>query len=260
MVDYSAGGPALPEATHRCPTGAIQWLEAAQFDDADSSRHPQRGPICPASLVPRCACCDRSSASPPQAPGPYAGTTTALDGNTAVAVTEAGIGEAAGLGASYPGRYRRPGLARATAATRRKPAGETLWSHTADGPRGALATAIGLSLSGIRATAFLSSADLAGAQDLLASAAGRHLPLVAHLSNRALAGHASAMGSGHEALHISADSGCFMLFAANVQEAVDLTLIARRVAEQTLIPGLVIMDGDQTALAMQDVRLPDTNW
>jgi hypothetical protein len=37
LVDYSAGGPALPDATHRCPTGAIQWLEAAQFDDGDSA-------------------------------------------------------------------------------------------------------------------------------------------------------------------------------------------------------------------------------
>jgi len=35
-VDYSAGGPALPDATHRCPTGAIRWLEGAQFDDADT--------------------------------------------------------------------------------------------------------------------------------------------------------------------------------------------------------------------------------
>lgn len=36
VVDYAAGGPALPEATHRCPTGAIQWLEAAQFDDGNA--------------------------------------------------------------------------------------------------------------------------------------------------------------------------------------------------------------------------------
>jgi Na+-translocating ferredoxin:NAD+ oxidoreductase RNF subunit RnfB len=40
LVDYSAGGPALPEAAHRCPTGAIQWLEAAQFDDGDMSNRP----------------------------------------------------------------------------------------------------------------------------------------------------------------------------------------------------------------------------
>lgn len=31
VVDYAAGGPALPEATLRCPTGAIQWVERGQF-------------------------------------------------------------------------------------------------------------------------------------------------------------------------------------------------------------------------------------
>ena len=75
------------------------------------------------------------------------------------------------------------------------------------------------------------------------------------MSNRALAAHGGALGSGHEAFHMSADSGFFLLFAANVQEAVDFTYIARRAAEQALIPGLVVMDGEQTALAVQDVRL-----
>ncbi len=31
VVDYGAGGPAAPEATYRCPTGAIQWVEGEQF-------------------------------------------------------------------------------------------------------------------------------------------------------------------------------------------------------------------------------------
>lgn len=31
VVDYSAGGPASPKATFRCPTGAIQWVEGDQF-------------------------------------------------------------------------------------------------------------------------------------------------------------------------------------------------------------------------------------
>ncbi|EDN67706.1 electron transport complex protein [Beggiatoa sp. PS] len=31
IVDYSAGGPALPDAIRRCPTRAIQWLTGPQF-------------------------------------------------------------------------------------------------------------------------------------------------------------------------------------------------------------------------------------
>ena len=125
--------------------------------------------------------------------------------------------------------------------------------------RGAIAAAIGLSMSGTRATAFLSSPDLMKTQDLLVTAVGRHLPLVLHLSNRTIAGHAGALGSGHKAYYLSADSGFFLLHAINVQEAVDLSLIARRVAELTLIPGLVAMDGEQTALAAQEVSLPHPN-
>ena len=181
------------------------------------------------------------------------GTLLTLDGHSAVAMLEAGISDAAGLGASIRGR----GADLVWRLERQRRTDGDLHGHPADGARGALATAIGASLAGMRATAFINANDLAAVQDLLVSARGRHLPLVLHVSNQALAGHSTALGSGHEAVHISADSGCFLLFAANVQEAVDFTLIARQVAERTLIPGLVIMDGEQTAQAIQDVRLPD---
>ena len=31
VIDYSAGGPAAPAATYRCPTGAIRWVTGDQF-------------------------------------------------------------------------------------------------------------------------------------------------------------------------------------------------------------------------------------
>ncbi|MCK4871220.1 MAG: 4Fe-4S binding protein [Phycisphaerales bacterium] len=37
VVDYAAGGPAAPEATYRCPTGAIQWVEFSQFSPRASA-------------------------------------------------------------------------------------------------------------------------------------------------------------------------------------------------------------------------------
>lgn len=193
--------------------------------------------------------------SPTRSAGPYAGEPTALDGATAVAVTEAAISELAGLGASFPadtaefawrGEQRRHG---------RNLLGGALGGLGAEGARGALASALGAALGGSRATAFLSSVDLAAALDQLRAAAGRRAPLVVHLANRALPGPAQSFGSGHETLHMACSTGCFVLVAANVQEAVDFSLVARRVAEETLTPGLVAMDGEQTALAMQEVRL-----
>lgn len=38
VVDYSAGGPALPDATLRCPTGAIRWLTGRQFVEQELKR------------------------------------------------------------------------------------------------------------------------------------------------------------------------------------------------------------------------------
>ncbi len=184
------------------------------------------------------------------------GVETVLDGNTAVAITEACIADSAGLGASFPSDDT--GLAWRSEQQRNgsNMFGGLLQSHEAEGARGALAAATGMSMAGQRAAVFLSSQDLAGAQDLLVSAAGRRLPLVVHLSNRALASQGAALGSGHETVHLSADSGCFTLFAANAQQAVDFTLIARRVAELGLTPGIVAMDSEQTASAAQEVKLP----
>ncbi len=193
--------------------------------------------------------------APSRTEGHYAGNPTVLDGNSAVAVTEAAVGEAAGLGASYPADTADLAWRAEQSRHGVNLAGAPLASQSAEGPCGALANAIGLALAGIRATSFLSAPDLAAASHLLATAAGHRLPIVIHVTGRALCGQAPALGSGHEAFHLSADSGCFLLTAANVQEAVDFTLIVRRTAEQSLLPGLVAMDAEQTALSMQDVRL-----
>ena len=182
------------------------------------------------------------------------GLDTVLDGNSAVALSEAGISSHAVLGGSMPSATADSvWLGEVDHGTNLF--GEALAAQSAEGPRGIVAAATGLALAGRRATAFLSGTDIAATQDLLISAAGKHAPLVLHLGTRAAAAHGATLGSGHETVHLSADSGFFMLFAANVQEAVDFTYIARRVTEESLVPGMVIMDGEQTALAVQDVRL-----
>ncbi|MDP6674816.1 MAG: 4Fe-4S binding protein, partial [Gammaproteobacteria bacterium] len=186
------------------------------------------------------------------------GLDTALDGNNACALAEASIAQHAVLGGSFPAGDADSNWLSELEGGAANLYGAMLSAQSAEGPRGIVAAATGLALSGRRATAFLSGPDIAAVQDLLVSAAGQHAPLVAHLSNRALAAHGGVLGSGHEAFHLSADSGFFLLFAANVQEAVDFTYIARRAAEQALIPGLVVMDGEQTALAVQNVRLLST--
>ena len=183
------------------------------------------------------------------------GLETVLDGNTAVALAEASIASHAVLGGGSPAATADLAWLAELARGGTNLFGEALAADAAEGPRGIVAAATGLALAGRRATAFLSGQDLAGATDLLVSAAGRHAPLVLHVGARAAAAHGGATGSGHDAIHLGADSGCFVLFAHNVQQAVDFTFVARRVAETALVPGIVVMDGEQTALAAQEVRM-----
>ncbi len=182
------------------------------------------------------------------------GISGAADGAAAVAAVEAAVSEAAALGAAYPA---------ADAAVRFRDAalhgdanlfGAPLSALETAGPRAGLAAATGLALTGVRAASFLSGPELLGSLDLLRQAAERRLPLVVHLVARAGAGESA--GSGHEAWHAAAGSGALQLFAANVQEAVDFTLIARRAAEAALMPALVGMDGPETAGSVQEVVFP----
>jgi pyruvate-ferredoxin/flavodoxin oxidoreductase len=182
------------------------------------------------------------------------GLATVLDGNTAVTLSEAAIATHAVLGGGAP-MNAADDVWLGEVAHGTNLFGQALAAQTAEGPRGIVAAATGLALAGCRATAFLSGTDIAASQDLLISAAGKHVPLVLHVGARAAAAHGSAPGTGHETVHLGADSGFSVLFAANVQQAVDFTYIARRVAEETLVPVMVVMDGEQTALAAQDVRL-----
>jgi len=179
---------------------------------------------------------------------------TVLDGNSAAALAEAGVCSAAAVSGSGPAAetlWRQLVWQRDTNVF-----GEHLQTLESEGPRGAIAAASGLTLAGCRATAFLSGTDLAGCDDLLRSAVGRHLPLVVHMVNQATPAQGYGVGSGHETLHQISDSGCFLLFAANVQQVADLSLIARRVAETALIPGIVVMDREATARSAQELSVP----
>ncbi|MEZ4653300.1 MAG: hypothetical protein R3E12_06785 [Candidatus Eisenbacteria bacterium] len=130
-------------------------------------------------------------------------------------------------------------------------------SDTASGstPREMPAGALGLAFTGVRTAVHLDGAELLRGQDLWTRACGAHLPLVVHLECRAPETHAASAGSGHEAIHAAEDG--VVLVARNVQEAIDLTLLAHRISESALVPALVACDGPETHRALQDVRLPE---
>lgn len=188
------------------------------------------------------------------------GVEATLDGRAAIAVTEALISEAAGLAGPAP---EDPSARALFEALTHPPEGSARAQLSAsrldpgDGATGALATAVGMAASGLRTAAFVEGRDLPALADLLTQAAAHQIPLVVHAACTAGGGPTRALGDGHHGYHAIADTGLVTLFAKDVQEAVDLTLVARRVAEQALVPVLVAMDAEATGASEQAVLLPE---
>ena len=221
-------------------------------------------------------------AAPPAAPGGAGeadpGIAATVTGAEAVAAVEAALADVVAVDASWPAvagatsgaeaageRLDLPGLhaAPATAATSARAgddgAGEglNLLGRRADTVAGGVAAAAGLATAGERAAALIAGAALERRLEPLASAAARRLPLVVHLACGAGGrGGGVAAGGDHGTAHAAAAAGAVTLFAADVQEAADLALAGRRLAETALVPVVVATDGVETALAAQDVHLP----
>jgi pyruvate-ferredoxin/flavodoxin oxidoreductase len=122
--------------------------------------------------------------------------------------------------------------------------GRLVQEETAAGAGERTSVATGMALAGLRATAFSSSEELIASHEALRGCAERLVPLVLH---------ASCGEAGHGAYHAVAESGLFQVFASSGQEALDLSLVARWVAERALLPGLVCTDLD----AVESLHLPD---
>lgn len=183
----------------------------------------------------------------PRTEGPDPGPVVVADGEHAVAVTEAWISDAAALSPEAEESAAGQAFAREASHDGTNLLDRPVTVLPAASPRGSLAAALGLAEAGRRATVFLTGSELESARDLLARAVERRTALVLHLRCDAASGHGPA--------HLAVQAGAPILVAANVQEALDLTLVARRLAEEALIPVVVAQDGE-IATSLQEVHLP----
>jgi pyruvate-ferredoxin/flavodoxin oxidoreductase len=94
-------------------------------------------------------------------------------------------------------------------------------------------------------------------KEVLFTISGKRLPVVFHVGARALTSQSLNIHAGHDDVMSVADTGWGILFARNVQEAADLTAIARRVAEETETPFLVVQDGFLTTHTLENALLPE---
>src|SRR5512134_1207575 len=191
------------------------------------------------------------------APPPFPGTLTAMDGSGAVVAMETAASEAAGAYPITPSTQMGEGWAAAVAEGKQNVFGRRLLFFEPEGEHAAAAVTAGMSMSGLRATNFSSGQGIVYMHESLYPAVGKRLTYVLNIAARALTKHALNVHAGHDDYHAVDDTGFFQLFAKDVQEAADLNLIAHRVAELSLNPGIVAQDGFLTSHVIESIRLPE---
>lgn len=122
----------------------------------------------------------------------------------------------------------------------------------------AMSAVVGAAASGVRAMTATSSQGLALMSEIVYIASGMRLPIVMHVSSRALSAPIN-IHCDHSDVMMVRDSGWIMIFSENAQEAYDNTFIALKAAEAKNVktPAMVIQDGFITSHAVENAILLD---
>ncbi|MBT8053805.1 MAG: pyruvate ferredoxin oxidoreductase [Xanthomonadales bacterium] len=187
----------------------------------------------------------------------YPGIIKTGDGNSAIVAMETAASEAAGAYAITPATPMSEGWADAATAGVKNVNGRSLLHFEAEGEHAAAGVTAGMSLVGLRSANFASGQGLAYMHESLYAAVGKRLTYVLNVACRAMTKQALNIYAGHDDYHAIDDTGCFQLFAADVQQAADLNLIAHRIAELSLNPGVCAQDGFLTSHVVQSYRQPE---
>ena len=187
----------------------------------------------------------------------YPGILTTVDGNTAVAMVETMASDAAGAYPITPSSQMGELFAAAMARGQLNAFGRPLIFIEPEGEHAAAGVTAGFAMVGLRSANFSSGQGIAYMHESLYAAVGKRLTYVLNISARAMTKQALNIHAGHDDFHAVDDTGFFQFFAKNAQQAADLCLIAHKIAELSLNPGINAMDGFLTSHVLEPVRLPE---
>ncbi len=187
----------------------------------------------------------------------YPGTRAMIDGSDAIVAMETAASEAAGAYPITPSTQMGEGWAAAVAAGKENVNGRRLLFFEPEGEHAAAAVTAGMNLVGLRSANFSSGQGIAYMHESLYAAVGKRLTYVLNVACRAMTKHSLNVHAGHDDYHAVDDTGFFQIFAKNVQEAADYNLIAHRIAELSLNPGICAQDGFLTSHSIEDALLPE---
>lgn len=187
----------------------------------------------------------------------YPGVREAMDGNTAVIMCERESSDAAGAYPITPSTQMGEYWAEAAAAGHINISGRPLIFIEPEGEHAAAAVTAGLAMTGLRSCNFSSGQGIAYMHESLYAAVGKRLTYVLNMGCRAMTKSTLNVHAGHDDYHAVDDSGFFQVMGKNVQEACDLNIIAHRIAELSLNPGIVGQDGFLTTHLIESLLLPE---
>jgi pyruvate-ferredoxin/flavodoxin oxidoreductase len=187
----------------------------------------------------------------------YPGIRKALDGGAAVVMCEREASDAAGAYPITPSTQMGEYWAEAASQGHLNISNRPLIFIEPEGEHAAAGVTAGLAMSGLRATNFSSGQGIAYMHESLYAAAGKRLTYVLNVGSRAITKASLNVHAGHDDYHAVDDTGFFQLMGKNAQEVCDLNLIAHKIAELALNPGLVAQDGFLTTHLIDSLLLPE---
>jgi pyruvate-ferredoxin/flavodoxin oxidoreductase len=187
----------------------------------------------------------------------YPGQPAIVDGSEAAAYVETRLAEAACVYPITPSTTMATLFQVAVANGTKNLWGTPLEFVEPESEHSSASAAEGFALAGGRVTNFTAGQGLVLMKEVMLTISGKRLPAVFHVGARALTSQALNIHAGHDDVMAVADAGWGILFARNVQEVADLAAIARRAAEETETPFLVVQDGFLTTHTIENANLPE---
>jgi pyruvate-ferredoxin/flavodoxin oxidoreductase len=187
----------------------------------------------------------------------YPGVLKTADGSSAVVAMETAASEAAGAYPITPSTQMGEGWASAVAGGAKNVNGRSLIFFEPEGEHAAAGVTAGMSMVGLRSTNFSSGQGIAYMHESLYAAVGKRLTYVLNVACRAMTKHSLNVHAGHDDYHAIDDTGFFQLFAKDVQSVADLNLVAHRIAELSLNPGICAQDGFLTSHVIESFHEPE---
>jgi pyruvate-ferredoxin/flavodoxin oxidoreductase len=187
----------------------------------------------------------------------YPGVRMSMDGNSAVIMCEREASDAAGAYPITPSTQMGEYWAEETAKGHINISGRPLIFIEPEGEHAAAGVTAGMSMTGLRSTNFSSGQGIVYMHESLYGAVGKRLPYILNIGCRAITKTSLNVHAAHDDYHAIDDTGFFQVLAKSAQEAADLNIIARKIAELSLTPGAVGQDGFLTTHLIESLQVPE---